>query len=82
MMLTPSEAKDEVYLVARVFKLGDSTIGFKLYIDSTSLRREGELVFKADKYVLDHVGVFRRCELGSQGLVRAAHTLGEETSFR
>lgn len=42
----------EVYLIARIFSLGDSGIGFKLYVDPETLRKSGELQFKADKYVV------------------------------
>lgn len=42
----------EIYLIARVFALGDYGIGLKLYVDPATLRRNGELYFKADKYVV------------------------------
>jgi hypothetical protein len=42
----------EIYLIARVFSLGDSGMGFKLYVDPETLRKSGELEFKVDKYVV------------------------------
>ncbi|KAF7958935.1 hypothetical protein EAE96_002461 [Botrytis aclada] len=52
MKLQPDKLVDEVYLIARVFNLGASGIGFKLYVDPAGLRRKGQLRFAADKYVV------------------------------
>lgn len=52
MKLQSDELVNEVYLVARVFNLGASGIGFKLYVDPAGLRRRGQLKFAADKYVV------------------------------
>ncbi|KAF2188895.1 hypothetical protein K469DRAFT_748131 [Zopfia rhizophila CBS 207.26] len=41
---------DEIYLIARVFWLGDSGMGLKLYVDPATLRRDRELYFMTDKY--------------------------------
>ncbi|TEY73343.1 hypothetical protein BOTCAL_0079g00080 [Botryotinia calthae] len=52
MKLQSDELVNEVYLVARVFNLGASGMGFKLYVDPAGLRRRHQLKFAADKYVV------------------------------
>ncbi|KAI9641118.1 hypothetical protein NHQ30_010548 [Ciborinia camelliae] len=52
MKLQAHQSLNEVYLIARVFKLGASGMGFKLYVDPAELRRKGQLRFTADKYVI------------------------------
>ncbi|TGO13902.1 hypothetical protein BTUL_0061g00190 [Botrytis tulipae] len=52
MKLQPDQLVSEVYLVSRVFNLGASGMGFKLYVDPAGLRRKGQLKFTADKYVV------------------------------
>ncbi|KAF1811006.1 hypothetical protein P152DRAFT_475063 [Eremomyces bilateralis CBS 781.70] len=43
-------ASDRVYILARVFNLGQSDMGLKLYLDPNRLEREGRLRFRSDKY--------------------------------
>jgi hypothetical protein len=51
MMLSEEEASDEVYMIARVFCLGLSTMGLKFYLDPSALRCRGLLEFRTtDKY--------------------------------
>ncbi|KAF1985760.1 hypothetical protein K402DRAFT_100065 [Aulographum hederae CBS 113979] len=50
MRPTATVASDEIYIVARVFQLGHSGMGWKLYLDPAELRRRRELSFKADVY--------------------------------
>ncbi|KAF5878202.1 uncharacterized protein Bfra_000367 [Botrytis fragariae] len=52
MKLQSDQPVNEVCLVARVFNLGASGMGFKLYVDPAGLRRKGQLKFTADKYVV------------------------------
>ncbi|KAF2464794.1 uncharacterized protein BDR25DRAFT_380700 [Lindgomyces ingoldianus] len=52
MQLSAESDLGEIYLVARVFGLGGSGMGLKLYVDPASLRNERELVFQADKYAV------------------------------
>jgi hypothetical protein len=52
MQLSGTSPSDEVYLIARVFQLGDSGMGLKLYVDPATLRRDKELRFRADKYLV------------------------------
>jgi hypothetical protein len=51
-LLVDTTSSKEVYLIARVFSLGDSGTGLKLYVDPETLRENGELEFKADKFVV------------------------------
>ncbi|KAF1816496.1 hypothetical protein P152DRAFT_428616 [Eremomyces bilateralis CBS 781.70] len=50
MRLVGNIASDKIYLVARVFALGDSGMGLKLYLDPATLRSERQLDFRAEKY--------------------------------
>jgi hypothetical protein len=43
-------AANEVYLIARVFGLGGSRMGLKLYLDPWKMRRNRELRFEAPVY--------------------------------
>jgi hypothetical protein len=52
MQLSHDFARDSIYLVARVFRLGIEGMGVKLYVDPVSLQIERELEFKADKYAV------------------------------
>ncbi|KAF7949568.1 uncharacterized protein EAE97_003077 [Botrytis byssoidea] len=52
MKLQSDQLVNEVYLVARVFNLGASGMGYKLYVDPAGLRRKGQLKFTADKYIV------------------------------
>lgn len=52
MKLTGGSASDKVYLIARVFNLGHSGMGLKFYLDPVKLRSDGELQFRADKYLV------------------------------
>ena len=52
MQLTGIEPSDEIYLIARVFQLGCPKMGLRLLLDPASLRRTGDLDFKADKYAV------------------------------
>lgn len=42
----------EIYLIARVFGLGSSSMGVKLYVDPATLREHGRLNFKGGKYAV------------------------------
>jgi hypothetical protein len=45
-----AEARNEVYLIARVFGLGSAYLGVTFYVDPARQRRLGVLDFRADKY--------------------------------
>jgi len=49
-ILPEQGAADAVYLIVRVFNLGLTGMGLKLYIDPANLRRKGKLVFRSDQY--------------------------------
>jgi hypothetical protein len=51
-MLPISEPANEVYLFARVYSLGYSGMGLKLYLDPAQLWLDGELEFRAEKYTV------------------------------
>ena len=55
MMLPISAPANEVYLFARVYSLGYSGMGLKLYLDPARLRLDGELEFRAEKYTVTPV---------------------------
>lgn len=47
------EGSDKVYLIVRVSTLGGMFgTGLKIYLDPATLRRNGELEFKTDKYAV------------------------------
>lgn len=48
MTLPPAMAKDNIYLVARVFYLGLCGMALRLYLDPAKLRAEGKLQFNID----------------------------------
>lgn len=50
MKLQILKPANEIYMIARVFKLGGSGMGLKLYVDPAGLRSNGALKFTADKY--------------------------------
>jgi hypothetical protein len=52
MMLPIGVAADKVYLFARVYNLGHSEMGLKLYLDPARLRLDGVLQFRAEKYMV------------------------------
>ncbi|TGO32803.1 hypothetical protein BHYA_0288g00120 [Botrytis hyacinthi] len=52
MRIQAKQPLKEVYLIARVFNLGASGMGYKLYVDPARLRRKGQLKFTADKSVV------------------------------
>jgi hypothetical protein len=52
MQLPETGHSDEVYMIARVFGLGGSRMGLRLYIDPATLRRRQELKFVADRYAI------------------------------
>ena len=52
MQLLDNSPSDEVYLIARVFDLGASGMGLKLYLDPATLRRTEHLKFVAERYAV------------------------------
>jgi hypothetical protein len=52
MILPGTLDQDEIYLIARVFKLGTGGMGLRLYVDPAGLHIEGELLFKSDGYAV------------------------------
>jgi hypothetical protein len=50
MVISGESVSDNVYLVTRVFDLGQRTMGLKFYLDPVGLKRDGRLLFKPSKY--------------------------------
>lgn len=50
MMLPDNGTKGEIYLLARVFRLGQADMGLTLYLDPARLRERKELVFLTDTF--------------------------------
>jgi hypothetical protein len=52
MQSSDTDPSDKVYLIARVYQLGDTRMGLRLYLDPEKLRRNNRLRFQADKYLV------------------------------
>jgi len=44
--------KKEVYIIIRVYNLGQANMGVRLYVDPEGLRQRGELNFTAESYTV------------------------------
>jgi hypothetical protein len=51
MKLSALEDSNEIYLIPRVFSMGPSGTGLRIYLDPATLREQRKLQFRADKYV-------------------------------
>ena len=49
MALSPDYLSTEVYIILRVFNLGQENMGMRVYVDPA---RNGELVFEADSFTV------------------------------
>jgi hypothetical protein len=47
-----SAAKKKVYIIIRVYNLGQENMGVRLYVDPEALRQSGELMFTAESYTV------------------------------
>jgi len=57
LALQPDVSSSEVYVILRVFNLGKSDVGVKLYVDPMAAKQRGELDFSVDTWAvkqLDH----------------------------
>ncbi|KAK4695759.1 hypothetical protein P7C71_g2041, partial [Lecanoromycetidae sp. Uapishka_2] len=52
MALSPNRQSTEVYIILRVFNLGQENMGMRLYVDPANLERNGELIFEAESYTV------------------------------
>ena len=50
--MTPGQSSPEIYVIFRVFHLGEQGIGLKVMVDPKGLERGGELEFEADTYTV------------------------------
>ena len=51
-VLTPTHTSPEIYVIFRVFYLGEQDIGFRVLVDPKGLEREGALEFEAETYTV------------------------------
>ncbi len=52
MALTSETAATEIYIILRVFNLGQDSIGMRLYVDPMTMKREGQLLFEPSSYIV------------------------------
>jgi hypothetical protein len=55
MKLRESISANSIYIIARVYALGNSGMGLKLYLDPATLKRDGQLDFRIEKYTITPV---------------------------
>jgi hypothetical protein len=53
MVLTDGQAATQVYMILRVFDLGQDEIGLRIYLDPETLRRKNSLRFTAESYCVE-----------------------------
>lgn len=52
MKLYEDRPATEVYIILRVFNLGKSNMGMRLYVDPATMADSGELIFEAESYTV------------------------------
>lgn len=52
MALDPTKPATEIYIILRVFNLGQDNIGMRLYVDPATMKRNGQLKFDAASYIV------------------------------
>ncbi len=52
MALNPENPSTDIYIILRVFNLGQDNIGMRLYVDPVTMKREGQLFFEPSSYIL------------------------------
>jgi hypothetical protein len=52
MRLSNDKVSGEVYIIARVFKLGKEGMGYRLYVDPATLKAQGRLKFESNQYAV------------------------------
>lgn len=52
MALSPDYPSSEVYIILRVYNLGQANMGMRVYIDPASWEKKGHLVFDAESYTV------------------------------
>jgi hypothetical protein len=53
MTLIDGQAAIQVYMIMRVFDLGQDEIGLRIYLDPETLRRKNSLRFTAESYCVE-----------------------------
>jgi hypothetical protein len=54
--LTEGETAAEVYIILRVYNLGQEDVGLHIYLDPETRRRKKELKFTAESYSVEPTG--------------------------
>lgn len=52
MTLSYDTLATEIYIVMRVFNMGQDDVGLRLYVDPATMEREGRLGFETGQYVV------------------------------
>ncbi len=52
MALHPGSSVTNVYVILRVFNLGQEDMGMRIYVDPATMERNGELDFQAETYTV------------------------------
>ena len=52
MVLHPGVPVKNIYVILRVFNLGQEDMGMRIYVDPASMERNGELQFQAETYTV------------------------------
>jgi hypothetical protein len=56
MVLTEGQTAPEVYIILRVYNLGQEDIGLRIYLDPETGRRKNDLRFIAESYSVEPTG--------------------------
>ena len=52
MALHPGLPPKNIYVILRVYNLGQEDVGMRIYIDPATMERNGELDFQAETYTV------------------------------
>ena len=52
MTLQPGIPVRNIYVILRVFNLGQDDMGMRIYVDPAAMERNGELEFQAETYTV------------------------------
>ena len=44
--------KDEIYLILRVYKLGQEDMGMRILLDPATMEKRGQLIFEPERYTV------------------------------
>jgi hypothetical protein len=52
MQMSELTTNESIYMIFRVFNMGNDSIGVRIYMDPDRMRREGRLRFTADRWTV------------------------------